>query len=227
MGGVIIVLLIVGAIAYFWLAKDSANVRKLYKDRTPEQKDAIRYFLSDGCLSKTMSDSQYDEMVRRKVDSLNLRKKAIDKIGLDEDEIKEIEPVNLEGYRYEKAYQKYGKDKQWRSSKYEVTWIFASDKQLYVYSYMFNTDEDGKRERTEEYFWKDITNFSTITETKEVGVEWDKKKGEYKSRKNIDEQDFGITVPGEKYICAAEVSESVERAIQAMKAKLREKKNVQ
>ena len=115
--------------------------------------------------------------------------------------------------------------KLWRSSKYEVTWIFASDKQLYVYSYQFNLDEDGKRERTEEYFWKDITNFSTITETREVGVDWDSKKGEYTSRKNIDTQDFAIVVPGDKYICAARQDESVETAIRAMKAKLREKKN--
>ena len=155
----------------------------------------------------------------------SIGEKAINKIGLDEDEIKEIDPVCLEGYRFENAYQKYGDDKLWRSSKYEVTWIFASDKQLYVYSYQFNLDEDGKRERTEEYFWKDITNFSTITETREVGVDWDSKKGEYTSRKNIDTQDFAIVVPGDKYICAARQDESVETAIRAMKAKLREKKN--
>ncbi|MDR1341270.1 MAG: hypothetical protein LBK58_14635 [Prevotellaceae bacterium] len=221
----IIILLIIGAVVYFKMSGDSKEVKKLYKDRTTEQKDVIRYFCSDGCFSKTISDAQYDELVRKKVDSLKLREKAINKIGLDESEIREIAPVNLEGYRFEKAYSKYGKDKLWRTSKYEVTWIFASGKQLYVYSYQFNMDEDGKRERTEEYFWKDITNFSTITETREVGIDWDSKKGEYKSRKNVDEQDFAIVVPGDKYICAAEVSENVERAIQGMKAKLREKKN--
>jgi hypothetical protein len=221
----IVILLIVGVIVYFVMKGDSKEVKKLYKDRTSEQKEAIRYFCANGCLSKTISDAQYDELVRKKVDSLHLREKAINKIGLDESEIQEIAPVNLEGYRFEKAYSKYGKDKQWRTSKYEVTWIFASGKQLYVYSYQFNMDEDGKRERTEEYFWKDITNFSTITETREVGADWDSRKGEYKNRKNVDEQDFAIVVPGDKYICAAEVSESVERAIQGMKAKLREKKN--
>jgi hypothetical protein len=222
----IIVLGIVGAVVYFWLGTDSSAVKKLYRDRTPEQKDVIRYFAADGCLTKTISDSQYDEIVRKKVESLKLREKAISKIGLDEDQIKEIEPIELHGYRFSAAYQKYCKDKLWRSSKYEVTWIFASDKQLYVYAYTMNLDEDGKRERTEEYFWKDITNFSTITETIEVGVNWDKKKGEYKNRKNIDQQDFVIVVPGDKFTCATEQSENVERAIQAMKAKLREKKNV-
>ena len=48
---------------------------------------------------------------------------------------------------------------------------------------------------------------------------------EYTSRKNIDTQDFAIVVPGDKYICAARQDESVETAIRAMKAKLREKKN--
>lgn len=222
---VIIIVVVIALIVFFKMKSDPAELKKLYKDRTPEQRDAIRYFLADGCLSKKISDSEYDTLIRHKIDSLNLRQKALDKIGLDEDEIKEIEPVNLEGYRFDNAYQKLGDDKKWRSSKYEVTWIFASDKQLYAYSYQFNTDEDGKRERTEEYFWKDITNFSTITETKEVGVDWDEKKGEYKSRKNIDTQDFAIVVPGDKYICAAQQSETVENAIRAMKAKLREKKN--
>ncbi len=222
---VILIVAAIGVIVFFKMKSDPKELKKLYKDRTPDQKDAIRYFMARGCLKKTLSDSGYDELVRRKVDSLNLRAKAISKIGLDEDEIKEIDPVCLEGYRFENAYQRYGDDKLWRSSKYEVTWIFASDKQLYVYSYQFNLDEDGKRERTEEYFWKDITNFSTITETREVGVDWDSKKGEYTSRKNIDTQDFAIVVPGDKYICAARQDESVETAIRAMKAKLREKKN--
>jgi hypothetical protein len=224
--GLIIALLIIGAIVYFVKSGDSSAVKKLYKGRTKEQKDVIRYFLVDGCLAKTISDAEYDAMLRRKVDNLKLRERAINKIGLDESEIQEIKPVNLEGYRFDKnAYTMYGKDKLWRTSKYEVTWIFASDRQLYVYSYQLNLDEDGKRERTEEYFWKDITNFSTITETREVGVDWDSKKGEYKSRKNVDEQNFAIVVPGDKYTCASNADESVERAIQAMKAKLREKKN--
>lgn len=222
----IIILAIVGVILFFKMKSDPKEVKKLYNGRTNDQKEAIRYFvLNKGCLRSTISDSEYDKLVRKKVDSLNLRAKAIDKIGLDEDEIREIEPVCLEGYRFDKAYQKYGEDKLWRSSKYEVTWIFASDKQLYAYSYQFNLDEDGKRERTEEYFWKDITNFSTITETKEIGLDWDSKKGEYTSRKNIDTQDFAIVVPGDKYVCAAQQDESVEIAIRAMKAKLREKKN--
>ena len=190
---VILIVAAIGVIVFFKMKSDPKELKKLYKDRTPDQKDAIRYFMAQGCLKKKLSDSDYDKLVRRKVDSLNLRAKAINKIGLDEDEIK--------------------------------AWIFASDKQLYVYSYQFNLDEDGKRERTEEYFWKDITNFSTITETREVGVDWDSKKGEYTSRKNIDTQDFAIVVPGDKYICAARQDESVETAIRAMKAKLREKKN--
>ena len=222
---IILIIIAIGAYLYFKKSGDSSALKSLYKGRTQEQKEAIRYFVADGCLAKTITDAQYDEMVRKKVDGLKLREKAIAKIGLDESEIQEIAPVNLEGFRFDKAYSKYGKDKLWRTSKYEVTWIFASNKQLYAYSYMFNTDEDGKRERTEEYFWKDITNFSTVTETREVGIDWDSKKGEYKGKKNVDEQDFAIVVPGDKYVCAAEVSDNVERAIQAMKAKLREKKS--
>ena len=222
---IILVVIVGGVLVFLKMRSDPSWMKKLYKDRSTDQRDAIRYFLSEGCLAKKVSDSDYDAIVRRTVDNLNLRQKALDKIGLDEDEIKEIEPLCLEGYRFEKAYAKLGEDKKWRSSKYEVTWIFASDKQLYIYSYMFNTDEDGKRERTEEYFWKDITNFSTMSETQEIGIDWDEKKQEYKSRKNIDTQEFAVVVPGEKFVCAAQQSEVVENAVRAMKAKLREKKS--
>ena len=224
---VIFIVLIIGVILYFKLKADPKDVKKLYEGRNKEQKDSIRYFLvKNSCLRKTMSDADYDAMIRRKVDSLKLREKAINKIGLDEDEIKEIEPVCLEGYIFgDKNWQKRGDDKLWRSSKYEVTWIFASDKQLYIYSYQFNTDEDGKRERSEEYFWKDITNFSTINETEEVGIDWDEKQQKYMNRTNIDTQSFAIIVPGDKYICAMRENEKVEESIRAMKAKLREKKN--
>ena len=86
---------------------------------------------------------------------------------------------------------------------------------------------DTKKERTEEYFYKDITNFSTLSETVEketpeaVGclnnkIEW--------NRKNVDYNQFAVIVPGDKFLCSTEDSEYVEASVQGLKAKLREKK---
>jgi len=232
------------AIVYNWLFE------KMYKDRSDEQKKAIRYFiindvfkqvwfinpfvlLARACklIPEVVSDNEYDEMLSEEIKSLKLREKALQKIGLDESEIKEIAPITFEGYKFDEyasnaldnnSFQKRGGDMKWRSSKYEVTWIFASNKELYAYSFLFNMTDDTKKERTEEFFWKDITNFSTVTETKSVGYDWNRKTKTYKSKKTIDEREFAIAVPGSKYVGAAGTDESVERIIQGMKTKLRE-----
>ena len=164
----------------------------------------------------------------RKVKSLNIKEKALNKIGLDESEVNEIEPVHFEGYYYDenKTYAKWGKDRKWRSSAYQVSWIFFSDTQVYVYQYTFHMDENGKKESTEEYFYRDITNFSTSTDTVEKLV-LDKVSCNGTAtyvHKDVSTSRFALVVPGDKFYCSMNQNDYTERAIQGMKAKLREKK---
>lgn len=211
------------------MAYTAKDIRRLCQGRTEEQKQAIKYFLgSGGCLFSTWSDEQYEAAVMAKAKSMDFKQKALNKIGLDESQVNEIEPVHFENYHFEekKTYAKWGKDLKWRSSAYQISWLFFSDTQVYVYQYTFNMDEDSKKESTEEYFYKDITNFSTSSDTVEKEV-LDKVncKGEATyTHKNVDSNRFSIVVPGGKFYCSMEQSDYTERAIQGMKAKLREKK---
>ena len=82
-------------------------------------------------------------------------------------------------------------------------------------------DEDGKSERTEEYFYKDITSFSTSSETEEVVTVVDNKE----VLNNKDSTRFSIVVPGDKLFCSMEQNEYTEDSIRGMKAMLRDKKN--
>ena len=194
------------------------------KNRTQDQQKVIKYFYrSEGCFSKGLTDQEYETMVVAKAKSMNFKQKALDKIGLDESQVNEVEPIHFEGYLFDdkKAFALRGKDGLWRSSAYQITWIFFSSTQIYVYQYTFNMDEDGKKEQTEEYFYKDITNFSTTSDTveKEVSTE----KGKF-ARVNVDSNRFSIVVPGDKFYCAMQQNDYTEKAIQGMKAKLREKK---
>ncbi|MDR2026359.1 MAG: hypothetical protein LBQ01_02220 [Prevotellaceae bacterium] len=223
--GLIIVLLIVGAVLYFKFSADPKELRERGKGRSAEQKQALRYFFNDGCLQKKVSDEAYDAMVDARVKSFNAKAKAMAKIGLDESELKEIDPVHFEGYYFDpkKSYAKRGKDGKWRSSAYQISWLFFSAMQVYLYQYTFNMDEDGKKEATEEYFYKDITNFSTSSDTVESPY-WDPKQKKM-MLENVDSNRFSLVVPGDKFFCSMEQNEYTERAIQGMKAKLREKKN--
>lgn len=205
---------------------DSEWVKNRIKGRNDDQVAVIRYFCNDpACLSKKpISDAEYDQMVLDVLNSNDYKQKALNKIGLDEDQVKEIEPVHFEGFQFDKqSLTKQGDDGKYRSSKYQVSWLFFSATQVYLYQNTFNMDEDGKKEATEEYFYKDITNFSTSSDTVETPF-YDKEKKE-DVLKNVDSNRFAITVPGDKFYCSLEQNDYTERAIQGMKAMLREKKN--
>lgn len=209
-----------------------SDMMEKLKGRTAEQQKVIRYFFDfgGGCLGpKIISDTEYDEMVQKVVAGTDWKQKAMNKIGVDEEQLREIEPIHFEGYDFdeENASVKHGKDDVWRSSAYQISWLFFSSEQVYLYQYTFNMDGNAKKEHTEEYFYKDITNFSTNSDTVEKnvpeqtgcfgGVEYVKKTVGYTR--------FALVVPGDKLYCSVTQSEDNEAAVQGMKAKLREKKN--
>lgn len=219
---------------------DKNKLNELLKGRNPEQQKVIKYFSgAGGCLSSNLNDQDYDAIVMNKVKSTDWKQKALDKIGLDETQVNEIEPVFFHNFVFYVRDNDSndpndlgnlliirGKDKKWRSSRYQLSYILFSSDQIYVYQFTFNLNTDEKNERTEEYFYKDITNLSTITNT--VEREAPEKKncggGQVISRTQIEINEFTITVPGDKFNCAMYANEESERAIQGMKAKLREKK---
>ena len=227
---VLIIVLIVAAVLYFKFAADPKELKNRSKGRNENQKKALRYFLVDdsGCLGflkKTVKDEEYDALVKSVLNSFNSKQKAMAKIGLDESELKEIDPVHFAGYVFgdNNSFTKRGKDNLYRSSKYEICWLFFSSTQVNCYKFAFNLDEDGKKETTEEYFYKDITNFSTSSDTVETPY-WDFKQNKT-ILENVDSNRFQLTVSGDKFYASLVQNEYTERAIQAMKAKLREKKN--
>lgn len=200
--------------------------RQLMKGKTAEQKKVIKYFLDSGCLAALtgMKDDVYDQMVLNTLNGLNLKKKAIGKIGLDEDEIKEIAPIFLHGYNYDdKPLTKVGSDGRSRSSKYDAAWLFFSDTHVYMYGYTLDMTSGTKKETTEEYFYKDITSFSTSTDTVEV-TKFSGCMGDKVSKKMVEYSRFALVVPGDKFYCSTSGVPDAEQSVSAMKQKLREKK---
>ena len=209
---------------------DKKQLAKYLKGKTPEQKKVIKYFvgMDGGCLSKGMADSEYDAMVMAAVDALNLKARALDKIGLDESEVNEIAPVNFSSYCYDgNVFTRVGKSDDYiRSSAYQVSWIFFSATQVYLYQYTLNMDDNSKKETTEEYFYKDVVNFNTASETKDVVKQKTNCLGGVKNEHvNREYERFSIIVPGDKFYCSLRKTDEIEAAIKGMKALLREKKN--
>jgi hypothetical protein len=168
-----------------------------------------------GCIEALfgVKDEEYERILAEALKGLNLREKALGKIGLDEDQLKEIPPVHFYGFHFKDgAHYRIGKDGRLRSSKYSTTWLFFSSTQVYMYQYILDMASTGIKENTEEYFYKDITNFSTTTETVSV-------RG-----KDMEDTEFTITVPNDKFFCAIGGVPDADKSISAMKQKLREKK---
>ena len=195
----------------------------MLKGKTPEEKKVVKYFMASGCMSGKMKDEEYDAMVAAKLESLNVKQRALDKIGLDEEELQEIPPVFFKGWEWDGAMSCIGKDGKTRTSKYSATYLFFSDTQVYMYYILFDMTSESKKEQTEEYFYKDITNFSTSNDSVEVTT-FSGCQGSKANKKTVETSKFALIVPGDKFWCSTTGVANVDEAIRGMKQKLREKK---
>ncbi len=196
------------------------------KSKTADERKWLEnyFYFEGGCFKKPITKEEYVNAVRAKAQSLNLKQKALSKIGLDESQVSEIKPVTFEGFNFDSKGHKINGT----SSRYEVTWLFFSATQVYVYIHIFDMTSNDTKVRTEEYFYKDVTNFSSSNDSVETSIlkqkgcpvtpKWEATRGQ------VDSANFSIIVPGDKLTVAMTPSDETERAIQGMKQKLREKK---
>lgn len=201
-----------------------AQKSKLKKGKTADQKLAVDYLIPKAGiigLFINKKDAEYDAVLKKLVDGCGSYKRAINKIGLDEDELKEIPPVTLYGYEDEKAQlSRVGDDGAFRSNLYSITHLFFSSTQVYMYQIILDTISNSTKERTEEYFYKDITNFSTSSDSKQV-MKYSGCSGK-PTAGMVDIQRFSLIVPGDRFSCGT--YGDIEQQVRAMKNKLREKK---
>jgi hypothetical protein len=182
-----------------------------------------------GCFSKKpkfISDAEYDAMVTSIVQRLDPKTKGVAKLNIDESQIEKT--IHFGNYKYkswldtvgkETFFWKVGEDGLFRSSIYEITWIFFTQNQILAYQLTLSSDWEKHDERTFEYHYKDITAFSSKTIQQDEINEGAKA---YQTVENV----FQITVPGDSFNVALgnKPDKEEEDAIQAMKALLREKK---
>lgn len=158
------------------------------------------------------SDEQYDGEVSKQLNNINGR--ALNKLGVDEDEVKEIAPISFDGYVYKGAnHFKIGKDNLYRTDKYESVVLFFSQNEVHCYTYRFDTTLDKKTEETDVYFYKDIVSVSTASDSARLGNE------------NVDYEYFKLTTAGGTALTVSlrDVN-NAQKSINAMRALLREKK---
>ena len=215
-------------------------IEDLKRGKSEEQKKVIDFFLVErgcfsGCISgclgrKQMSLMEYNQLVANRLNGLNLKQRAIAKIGLDESEIEEIPPIVMNGFCFldDDAYVKVEDDTA-VASRFAVSWIFFSATQIYTYTYKFDMTSDNTWETTRDFFYQDITSFTT---EQKVVEQIDKhlvgciRKGIEAQKHNYMVDTLTIVVPSDSYTFAMRNSGNLEQSIQAAKAMLRERKFV-
>jgi hypothetical protein len=201
------------------MAHTNTALEAALQGRPPEQQKVIKYFMApDGCLSKKISDEEYDKLVWDKINALDLKRTALDKTGLEESQVNEIPPVELRHWHFGKnAAYKRGIDGLFRSSAYQVTWLFFGSDFMYIYQCTIRMDTHEKKERAEKYFYPDITGFSASLEHKET------EGRETGGDKFIPHHVCYLITPEAKFGCAISHNDETAGKIRAMNAKLREK----
>ena len=99
----IIFLSIVGVIVYFFIKKQSSGINT----NAPVQTRVIQYFVQKTVFPGNANytgnvkfDTEYDELVKSQVSIDEVKGRAFEKLGLDESELTEIEPIHFENYYY-------------------------------------------------------------------------------------------------------------------------------
>ena len=209
-----------------------AQREALKKGKTPEQKACIDFLYdlsAGGCMGKkgSMTMQQYMGIVQAKCQALNSQARAMEKIGLDPSQIQEIPPIVLSSFVYDDDCLVRVDNNVAVSSQYSVTWIFFSATQMYTYKYVFDTTSDNTWEYTKDFFYTDITCFSTLQAVKEkivVAAGSGCMKSESITKNHYVVDTLEIIVPGASYIFSLRNSPTIQQSIQAAKAMLREKK---
>ena len=184
-----------------------------------------------GCFTKQalkfkfVSDAEYDALVKSIVDKLDPKTRALNKLNIDKSQVeKEISICNYRYFSYHTerpdGYDyKFGEDGLFRSTEYQISYIFCTQSQILAYQLSLSSDWNKHDESTFEYFYKDVTSFRSETEQQD-----EIKDGAVKYHTVSNE--FKIVVPNDSFTVSLgnKPTQEEESAIQAMKAMLREKK---
>ena len=161
---------------------------------------------------KTVSDAEYDKAVQSALEFL--KEQALEKLGVDEDEVSEIEPILFGGYDFSNyTLSKQGKDGIWRTNKYEVVYLFFSQNEVHCYTLEFSTSESKSIESTDVYFYKDVVSVSTCSKSVKIeGYEYEHEMFKL------------VTAGGTVLEVSLKDVENSRNSINAMRQLLREKK---
>lgn len=191
MGIVYAVIGIIGALVTMKLKKKKLNVQ------------------TSGVSTGAAIDAEVREFVFR------AEKKALDHLGVDEDEVAEADPITFEQYVFGDGIAAVADamDGKWRSEKYKVVKLYFSAHEMHCYVCEFSLTEPKTTYSTKVYFYKDI--ISIFTEAEET------KQGAASFTYDVIKL---TTAGGTTFTLGVNEGEETSRSLRALKSLLRAKK---
>ncbi len=170
---------------------------------------------------KLMTDAEYEELVAKRIESMNIGQVSLDKLGLDPDQVKEIQPIILKDkvIKDHSFKVKNEKNGNLHSSTQHVTYLYFTDEQLFVYKIVFDMCCNMQEEWASEFFYKDICDVTSYTNRNVIKFGKEGKDSfEYSS------VSFEIIASNSKIGFDIDGDNENVGSIQAMKQKIRERK---
>lgn len=180
-----------------------------------------------------MKVEEYCKIVIDKVDDLNLKERALHALNLDEEQVKEVEPIVIESFQFNKIGNGELLYKKGCTNLYQVTTILFGDEELYVHSYKFDMLSTSFSESTREYFYQDVVSIQTWTQEEELENTYTATESsgcgktqevtrKYKTMKETSQ--FKIISSGDDFYCYIKNNPETKEQIKALLSKIRDKK---
>lgn len=165
-----------------------------------------------------LTDAEYEQLVNAKIEEMNIAELGLEKLGLDPDQVKEINPIVIRDkvINDNSLTVRNKQDNSIHSSTQHVTYLYFTDEQLFVYKIQFDMCCNMQYEWASEFFYKDICDISTHTSRNVLTL--DDFKFEYST------VTFNIIASNSKIGFVLDGNNENIGSIQAMKHKIREKK---
>ena len=120
-----------------------------------------------------ISHDEYEALVEKRIESMNLYPISLEKLGIDDSQVEEVRPIILRDKSIiDTSMKTYDpEDGTIHSSTQHVTVIYFTNDQLFVYKVLFDMCCNLKTEWTSEFFYQDICDISTKTSTNIIVLE--------------------------------------------------------
>lgn len=113
--------------------------------------------------AKVMTDEEYEALVDKRIEGMDIKQMGLDQLGIDADEIKDVTPLVFQDNAFtpESLHVFNPQTNKVHSSTKSVTYVYFTDKQLLTYTVTFDMCCNAQTEESNELFYHDVCDVAS------------------------------------------------------------------